>query len=93
MTQTESRPLELTWARFGEILTVFDVVDAPMFVWHRCGHPTVQWVCSTCNVTLYNAGQLEMHLEAGGAHHIATRCQRHGIEEGEAPTSFQLEAL
>ncbi len=72
----ELEPLVVTWFRFG------DVVESPgpngrfesWFVLHNCGHATSAFFCATCRLYLANRGNLEIHLERGGAHRLAVWC-------------------
>jgi hypothetical protein len=82
-------PLELSWAAFGDVIDApaIDGRTEPYFVLHTCGLLVGKaFLCITCRRSLANLGQLEMHLEPGGRHHVVAWCPMHRTYEAPDPT-------
>lgn len=84
----------LTWVKRGEVITVVNeianVSEATMVV-SPCELRTKGYYCTTCAKNLANTGNLVMHLEAAGGHHVAVWCSTHRLYE--APGAEQVEAF
>jgi hypothetical protein len=76
-------PLELTWARFGDVVEPagVDGRPEPYFVLHACPRVSKGFFCTTHRIHLVNLGNLAMHLEAGGRHHVAVWCSHDRLYE------------
>lgn len=86
--------LVITYAQKGEIINVSTVANEPRWVYPRCDHDRgLAYFCASCKEHLANGGQLEIHIEIGGSHHIVNHCPKHGYEEGYYPDLVQVEAF
>lgn len=73
-------PLVLTWARSGDVIAVANTVSGftgPMMVLSECGAVSYGYYCEPCRCHCANLANLIMHLDSGGAHHVALWCEKH----------------
>lgn len=83
--------LELTWAGYAAIVHPANIagVREPNFVMHPCEARPKGYFCTTHDIHVANFGNLAMHVETGGAHHVAVWCPKHRVYE--APDAAQIE--
>jgi hypothetical protein len=64
----------------GDVIEVHDPLDTrrlqPYYVLIDCGAPGKLY-CVTCHAWLANTFNLELHVQAGGAHRLVRWCQKH----------------
>jgi hypothetical protein len=87
------KPIQLTCASFGDSIEVRSV-DGQLevfFVMHACTKLDRGYFCASHGVHAANLGNLMMHLESGGAHHVAIWCRTHRIYE--APTDAMVDVV
>jgi hypothetical protein len=83
---SQRAPRVVTFARAGACVYVLNAAGRldPMMVLTRCRHEASLF-CVSCQLAIANLGNLEMHVEAGGAHELIRWCKRHGCPEGPNP--------
>lgn len=90
---SDREPLELTWAGFSDVVRPSNIAGhrEPHFVMHPCELVSKGYYCETHDLHLANIGNLVMHVEAGGRHHVVVWCSKHRMYE--APDAAQIEGF
>lgn len=83
--------IELTGAAPGETITVAAIDNRPeaWFCLSRCDYASVGYHCVSCKQALANVGQLTLHVETGGRHHVAVWCPKHRLFEAMPAAQVQ----
>lgn len=85
-------PLVLTWAKPGDVVDVWQEIPQrfeTVMVLTGCETIAKGYHCVSCSADMANVGNLVMHLEDGGTHHIVVWCPVHRVHEAASPEQVE----
>lgn len=76
-------PRVISFARTSDIVHVLNEAEQldAMIVFTPCDAPRHTYYCASCHVPLATWGQVEMHVDVGGSHHLVRMCRTRGVPE------------